>query len=611
MRYLGAILLLSAVVSAGLLGDLIDGFRDTFGGAINELVRGTSFAGGGLLAVLWAQVSGVLADLLNIGIKLATYSNPLGVIDVYIHPASAAGRQIRISGHHFPEFDSFLGIPFANPLTGRARFDRPTPFNYTGDIEAFTHQKACPQALPLLDGATGQSEDCHYLNVVAPAGVAGTDAKLPVMIWLYGGGFFGGASSYYSTIAPLMVKKSRQLGQPVIHVAMNYRLSIQGFGMGREFHEAGLANNGIRDQQVAINWVRENIAAFGGDPNRLTLYGESAGAISTGIHLLNPDNANVFKGAVLQSGHPSTVPMPRTEDYQAPYDDFVQLAGCAGQEDTLDCLRNLSEDEILSVTAQHSHLPQYELGVVSVIWRPTIDGDLIPDSPFKLQSEGKFANIPIITGTNKDEGTLFVNWLAATQADNRRLVNNILPRPLDPVLFEKLFEVYTTDPAQGSPFGTGSNTFLLSKYYKQMAAIATDALFVSKARFYIQQANEYGQKNVWTYAFEAATPIIPAFLGVMHASELLFTYGLVNKWLPVGWTSKSERVSQAMMAYWIAFANNQNPNTPGQPEWPAHNPDTRQAQLFSDKGVYPIPNTYRDQQMQIFQDPNIYNAFFA
>lgn len=612
MRYLGAILLLAAAVSAGLLTDMIDGFRDALGPVAQEVVRGVLFSGGGMLSVLWTQVSNVFADLLNLAIRVNAFANPLGDVDAYITPASAAGRRIRITGHHFPDFDSFLGIPYANPLTGRARFDHPTPFNYTGDIQAFTHQHACLQSLPLLDGATGQSEDCHYLNVVVPAGSVGKDAKLPVMIWLFGGGFFGGAGSYYSTLAPLMVKKSKELGKPVIHVAMNYRLGIHGFGMGREMHAEGLANNAIRDQRAAIDWVRENIAAFGGDPNKLTLYGESAGAISTGIHLLNPANKDVFKGAILQSGHASTIPMPRTQDYQAPYDDFVKLAGCEGREDSLDCLRDLSEEQILSVTAQHSRLKQYELGVVSVIWRPTVDGDLIPDSPFKLQAEGKFANIPLITGTNKDEGTLFVNWLASSEEDNRRLINNILPKPLDPPLFDRLFGVYTPDPERGAPFGTERSTFLLSPYYKQAAAIATDALFVSKARYYIQQANEFGQRNVWTYAFEAATPIIPAFLGCMHATELLFTYGIVSKWLPLGWTSKSERVSQAMMAYWIAFANNQNPNIDGQPNWPAHtDPGNRQAQLFSDKGVYPIPNTYRDDMMQMFEDPAIYDAFFA
>lgn len=612
MRYLGAILLLAAVVSAGFITDMIDGLRDTFGPVAQEIVRGVLFAGGGLLSVLWTQVSNVFADLLNLALRINAFANPLGNVDTYITPASAAGRRVRITGYHFPDFDSFLGIPYANPLTGRARFDHPTAFNYTEDVQAFTHGRACLQTLPLLDGATGQSEDCHFLNVVTPANSVGTDAKHPVMIWLFGGGFFGGAGSYYSTLAPLMVKKSQELGQPVIHVAMNYRLGIHGFGLGKEMAAEKLANNGIRDQRLAIEWVRENIAAFGGDPNKLTLYGESAGAISTSIHLLNPANKDVFKGAIMQSGHASTIPVPRTEDYQRPYDDFVELAGCSGQEDTLDCLRNLSEEEILSVTAQHSRLKQYELGVVSVIFRPSIDGDIIPDSPFKLQAEGKFANIPLITGTNKDEGTLFVNWLAHSEDDNRRLINNILPSPISDELFTKLFSVYTTDPSVGSPFNTGRNTFLLSPYYKQAAAIATDALFVSKARYYVAQANAHGNKNVWTYAFEAATPIIPPFLGCMHATELLFTYGIVSKWLPVGWTSKSERVSQAMMAYWIAFAHNQNPNTNGQPNWPAHTgPNDRQAQLFSDKGVYPIANTYRDNMMSMFQDPALYNAFFA
>lgn len=226
---------------------------------------------------------------------------------------------------------------------------------------------------------------------------------LPQLTDSYGGGFFGGGASYYSAFEVAVQQYARQRNQPVIHVAMNYRLGIWGWGLGKEFKAAGLANNGIRDQKVALQWVKENIANFGGDPNKITLYGESAGAISTAIHLLDQRNEGLFHGAIMQSGSASTLPSPRTEEYQGPYDDIVAAAGCSGAADTFDCLKGKSQDQLASAQLQVNLMSKYTMGIVAITWRPSVDGDIIPDFPSKLLSAGKFAPIPWISGTNKDE----------------------------------------------------------------------------------------------------------------------------------------------------------------------------------------------------------------
>lgn len=218
----------------------------------------------------------------------------------------------------------------------------------------------------------------------------------------YGGGFSLGSSALYTTLgAPTFVKRSTELGEPVIFVGINYRLGVWGFPTGKAFADAGAVNNGIRDQKMALKWVQENIAAFGGDPEKVTVFGESAGSISTSLLLLDEQDTT-FRAAIMQSGGPNTMPMTRPSEWEEPYVDLVNIAGCTG-EDSFACLKSIDADKLLDASVKVNNLEKNKAGAIGFLWRPLVDGDVIKDFPSKLLSEGRIAKKPFINGQNKDE----------------------------------------------------------------------------------------------------------------------------------------------------------------------------------------------------------------
>lgn len=244
------------------------------------------------------------------------------------------------------------------------------------------------------------------------------------------------------------------------------------------------------------------------------------------------------------------MPIPRTEDYQEPYDHLVEIAGCKGSANTLDCLRGLSAAALNAASFTLGLDKKYAAGLIPIIWRPTIDGDIVPDSPYKLLAAGQSANVPFITGNNKDEGTLFVDWFVQYTDGIIAMVDKLYPTPPTSI-YDKVLAAYPADPALGSPFNTGTNTFGLAPAYKQAAAIANDGIFAARRRFFLRQANQHGNSKTWTYLFEGATPIVPAFLGTIHALDVPYVYGLVSPWIPfVGWSFQDQKMSQQMIEYW-------------------------------------------------------------
>jgi len=367
----------------------------------------------------------------------------------------------------------------------------------------------------------------------------------------YGGSFISGTGSYYTAFEVAALSYAKKIKKPIIHVTINYRLGVWGFGLGREMKAAGAANVGLLDQRLALEWVKENIAAFGGDPGRITVYGQSAGAGSVALHLLDKKNEGLVAGAIMMSGAQDGEPIPRTDDYQAPYDELVQLAGCANATSSLDCLRGLSADALNEAQTKLGNDKKYVLGLGSQIWRPTVDGDVVPDSPYAMLAAGRLADIPFITGTNKDDGTLFVDAEVKTQDDIPPQMDKLYPSPLNASLWPIIFDKYPNAAALGAPFDTGNDTFGLSVAYKQFAAIMTDSSYLAPKRNHIRSANKAGIKRTWNYVFEGPTPIVPKFLGIMHATDLLYTFGIVSQYIPlVGWKAQDHTMSLQMMEYW-------------------------------------------------------------
>lgn len=263
----------------------------------------------------------------------------------------------------------------------------------------------------------------------------------------YGGGFIEGSQIFYNNAA--LVPYSAVTDQPVILVTINYRLGIWGFGYGKEIAAAGAANLGQRDQILALQWVQKHIRKFGGCKKKVTVFGQSAGAISIANLLLNPQQ-NLFRGAIMQSGASSTAPIgPTGTTYQGAYDALVAAAGCNGTSSSLACLGKLDQNALLNAQNTMKGQFQYSLGFT---FAPSIDGDLIPDSPAELLRAGKVANIPFITGNTKDEGTAFIpqSSLLSTPGAAQIALSLLYPSPPSATIADGIFQRWPADPAQGA-----------------------------------------------------------------------------------------------------------------------------------------------------------------
>ncbi|THG93277.1 hypothetical protein EW026_g7922 [Hermanssonia centrifuga] len=335
------------------------------------------------------------------------------------------------------------------------------------------------------------------------------------MVWLYGGGFLQGET--FGTNASALVAESVIRGTPVIYVNFNYRVGPFGFPQGAEAEAQGALNLGIKDQVVALQWIKSNIAAFGGDPEKITVFGQSAGSISIALLYLNSGLENIVKSAIMESGFQSTVPMFNASMREPAWASFVNATPeCSGtgESDTFSCLRraNLSTlvDSFNSVITS---------GLQSFPFAPVIDGPggLIPALPSDLLAQGKFARVPFITGTVLDEGaTELLEFFA------------ILDRPdatqLDPSFIataDEIFILYPDDPALGSPFGTGNDTFGLDPEYKRICAITGDLAFQSLRRAWIEVATAVGVP-AFGYIFTDPESVVASepWLGVSHAYEV-------------------------------------------------------------------------------------------
>lgn len=321
----------------------------------------------------------------------------------------------------------YRGIPYAQPPTGSRRLKPPVRLENFGSVRATGVGPACPQttaiditpllldvvALPdveqtLFFGTTlgNETEDCLTISVMRPQGTA-ADAKLPVLFWLYGGGFETGSPQMYN--GSVLIPQSVAQGKPIIFVAVNYRLGAFGFLGGSEVLADGAANLGLLDQRMGLEWVADNIAAFGGDPNAVTIWGESAGSISVFDQLALFDGNNtykgqpLFRGAIMDSG--SILPTEPVNGVKAQgiFDTVVEAAGCASAADSakLECLREVDYDTFVNAS---NTVPTYlSYNSLAFSYAPRPDGWILTASPEHLAQTGKYAAVPIIIGNQENE----------------------------------------------------------------------------------------------------------------------------------------------------------------------------------------------------------------
>ncbi|CAH1788502.1 unnamed protein product, partial [Owenia fusiformis] len=292
---------------------------------------------------------------------------------------------------------NFLGIPYAAPPIGDNRFRVTQPFQmWTGERDATEYGSSCPQL-----NSFDYDEDCLFLNIWTPT--LDPTANKAVMLYIHGGSMRSGSGMRNGTGFAVL--------QDVIKVAINYRLGVLGFWTTGDAQAPG--NYGFLDQQFAIQWVRQHIAAFGGDPNRITIYGASAGGVSVSAQVLSPMNAGLVTRAISQSG--VAIAANRVNPYfiETPKSDLIALSvGCVDTDPGLvvACMRLLDMETIL----------RHEAGV----WpEPVIDGTFMPDYPINLYNQGRFNKIPYILGFNRDEGWTFSGWTPPTRENIRTHVS--------------------------------------------------------------------------------------------------------------------------------------------------------------------------------------------
>ncbi|KAF8734136.1 Extracellular triacylglycerol lipase precursor, partial [Rhizoctonia solani] len=499
------------------------------------------------------------------------------------------------TAYYFCSSPQHIGIPYAQPPVGGLRFRKPVAFTPNGTVVAQTYGPRCLQSAIVNDA----SEDCLTLNIWRPHGITG---PLPVMVWIYGGSFILGESSSYPGYG--IVGKSVEMGQPVIYVSMNYRLGFFGFPVGKQTMNKGAANLGLYDQRMAIEWVQKNIQYFGGDPTKVTLFGESAGGISVSYQMMYRGGQinNAFRAAIMQSGAPSSFkssPQDNSARQQA-YDEIASQTGCSQARDSFECLRTIDVNRL-----QEAHVATYKLPPDALAFAnfPTAYGpvtisgdDFLPSSTTSIIRSGKYANIPMISGSNLDEGTWFV---AATSffLDLLGFFNSKRPGlsiGLSPFISSPMCALYPNVPAAGSPYNTGSETFGRSYNYKWAAAVVGDYLFTAPRRQFIRAATSRGQK-VWSYMFSQPTAGSPPEYGISHASEISYIFG----GLPPNATQGSKDVSDKMMRYWINFAIALSPQPDGSnlPAWPTYGNLKNMLQLKAND-YSTISDTFREAPVQ-------------
>ena len=459
----------------------------------------------------------------------------------------------------------FGGIPYAAPPTGPRRFRAPQPHEcWTGVRDARRFGPAAPQ--PREEGLTANrdvhwDEDCLTLNVCTPAL---DDKRRPVLFWIHGGGFRTGQGAI-----PWYNGTSFAQRGDIVTVSLNYRLGALGFAHleeigGAEYAGSGL--NGIRDQIAALRWVRDNIAAFGGDPQQVTIAGESAGGMSVGVLLGCPAAAGLFRGAIPQSGAAQNV-LSREEGAQLGR-RFVEQLGVT------------SMDDLVAMPVAHILEAQVELerqsgrgerrasnatGLAGMPFQPVVDGGVLPQSPMDAVRGGLSAKVRILVGTNRDEMTLF--GLGEVDEERLRRIAARIFADADAAL-----AAFRSEWPGASPD-------------ELFTAIMTDQVFrIPAVRLAEAQAEVGGAAYQYLFTWESRA--FGGRLKATHALEIPFAFNTLTRAgvdIFVGPGPTPQALADAMHAAWIAFIRTGDPSCDAVGEWPTYHVDRRAVMEFGDR----------------------------
>ncbi|MBV9446147.1 MAG: carboxylesterase family protein [Streptosporangiaceae bacterium] len=467
----------------------------------------------------------------------------------------------------------FLGIPYAAPPVGALRWRPPRPAaRWSGIRDASQPGSNCAQTGNITTGvvATSTAEDCLYLNVYAPPRFS--FGPRPVMMWIHGGGFTGGAGSIYDG-APLAVT-----GNAVV-VTINYRLGPFGFlalpSLDAESHDGSSGDYGLMDQQAALRWVQRNALAFGGDPRNVTIFGESAGGASVCDNMASPTAAGLFERAIAESGcFLLSQNQQQAEQHGA---SFAAQLGCTDPATAAACLRGKPADALLTAA-----------GGVLGGWGPVIGGRTLPLQPATAFQTGRYAHVPLLQGTNHDEGRFFVGF----EFD---AIGHPMTAAQYPVVLAAQFGAADAAKVEAR--------YPLSAYPSPdlaYASVFTDASFSCPA---LTADTFAARTGVYAYEFSDPSPpndfgITFSFpLGAAHSTELQYVFGKIpflDTTPP--FTPAQAALSVQMMKYWTRFAATGNPNGGGGPFWPAFTTTRQQVQELIPAGIAPTTSFGADHQ---------------
>lgn len=487
-----------------------------------------------LLSVLLALM------LVGCGNQASVITTPLGSIRGYVENNSR----------------TYLGIPYARPPVADLRWRPPEPVAaWPGILDATELAESCPQFAPPFNVLMG-SEDCLYLNVWTPE--QAPDKPLPVMVWLHGGGFTMGKAAYRESDGQRLASQSGS-----VVVAPGYRLGVFGFlshaALAAEDPRGSAGNYGIQDQAEALRWVRDNIEAFGGDPDNVTLFGQSAGGISVCAHLVSPASAGLFHRAVIQSG-PCDTPLSTLEEAHRVGAQLAEGLACDTSDNPLHCLRSKPTKQVAEILLPD---PTFVFGEGYTHWRPILDGTYIPVQFLPAFEAGSFNQVPVINGANLDEGTLLV-WLS----------HNFLFKPLQAEQYLDRLE-YLVGSRQVAQLV--ADQYSLANYATPFDALSeafSDGFFNCMTRTTSQALASHVPLWAYQFDYQEAPFLVPgARLKAFHSAEIQFVFGKPMSLTQSRFKGEQLELSRIMMGYWTQFAASGNPNRTDLPNWPRFDQD--------------------------------------
>ncbi|XP_026577945.1 cholinesterase-like [Pseudonaja textilis] len=473
---------------------------------------------------------------------------------------------------------AYLGIPYAEPPLGKLRFQKPLPHQpWKQPLEATSFGNSCPQFISqdvpeahIWSPKTPLSEDCLSLNIWVPH--PQPSAPVPVLVWIHGGGYFMGTSSVaVFNGAPLAATEN------VIVVTINYRLGALGF---LYFPPAAPGNLGLLDQQLALKWVKENAAAFGGDPSRVTIFGQSAGGASVNFHLLAPKSQDLFAQAVIQSGTANAFWAWRSpEEAKRISLEFLHLLGCS--EDNKISLGHCLQTKNVSELIRHEIAMSLKGGfLLNFPFRPTTDGDFLLGEPEKLMEEGQIQVKPVVMGETSDEAAPFVHYVFSNVTHNLINQEQLLKG------IQLLVPNATEDVVQSIALRYSEGNHGPAKYRSALSYFYTDWIFACP---FIEAAGNIRKTGSPVYAYlfthRPSWSVWPEWIGASHSSEVPYVFGTLESVMPVNqtYTEAEARLSRKMMHNWAEFARTGNPSGSAatKDKWPLYDPTKHNLFLFN------------------------------